>query len=1229
MSVSPTVLLAATSENYTQVSGGFAIVAGQTESETYAVQHYVGAAVAVGSTSSATYSGDSGFIPTAVTLVLPPVSILNLPASMTVGEPVTVTFLFPDAVVGFTETDISVTNGTLTDFTTVNGSTYTARISPTSSGTLRITVGEVSQDVPVKVNQSITFEQPTAQTYAPNGTFTVAASSNSDLLVSFTSTSTDVCTVAGSRVTILNAGNCILSATQAGNGIYNPAAAVQRTVTINKAVQTLTFAQPAVQAFQPNGTFSVSASSSANLTVAFASDTASVCTVSGNTVTIHAIGTCRLTASQAGDGNYNAATDISRDVVIRNSLGIPSISATSPVTLAATGTVSAYSLTTLGVAAADNGVSMTPVAYYRDGACADTVPANYATACRRVAPSGFTSGQHRLWWVVQDSDGNRNQTAQTLNVLPQVGFAKDLILIGTPGSGMVQVALVLSGEAVGNTAFSVPFTLSGTASHPTDHNLVAGNFTFAAGQTVSDPVAVTLGNAPVDGNTLVITLNTQAAVFNQTGAAIDPAVQRVTAGSKTTQTITISQQRTYPPRLSNLRGSQGTAPNTVSGSTFDKIKGTVQLSFGLEDLDGGRYSYSWVTSNPQLLLANGSPLTSATDASPTLDIANLNAGSYYLEVAVTDSTAPTSLPAKIEVMLQVLDATTLSPTQDSDSDGNADATEGLGDNDGDGIANYRDAYDDQANVLPTDSTIPRDALVRTRPGLRIRIGTTAIAAATNDAKVTLDDLTQHGDRGQPASNATFTNATMAHLFDYEIENLDVPADTAGAGNTADVVLPLSTPLAADSQFFKYDAVNGWRVFTEDANNRLAWASWLDGVAGNCPEANSTAYTADTAQKAGKTCLRVTLQDGGANDADGVVNGRIVDPLGVGASVPIVIDPPAPPPVIDPPAPPPVIDPPAPPPVIDPPAPPPVIDPPRPTVSIMGLPSSVTTGRTYRVTFQFSEDVIGFEASDINLINGTLSRFIRVDDNTYTARITSTNKDTLTISIPSRSLHNHSGNSPITTTLNVVTDGHLYISDIKAIGQEVAPPDMASKAVKAAGINNIAIDDTFVSLAKRECLPHKEGIAALYVAFFNRAPDTGGLHYWAVESGLTLEQVADSFFYQAETQAAYPPGTTNTEFVTRVYRNLFGREPDPTGLAYWTSELDSGRIYRNLSILAFINGAQGADKRLLDNKTAVGCYFADQDLVEQEGLAHQVMQGVTADANSFANTKALIDIFVRR
>ena len=271
-----------------------------------------------------------------------------------------------------------------------------------------------------KPSQTVAFapETPTSKTFAPNGTFTLTASSTSSLPVSFSSTTPEVCTVKDHTVTMLKVGDCALTATQAGDDNYSAAIPVNRTVVIGKADQTLTFAQPAEQAFQPNGRFSVSASSSANLTVAFASGTASVCTVSGNTVTMHAIGTCRLTASQAGDSNYNAATDISRDVVIRNSLGIPSISATSPVTLVATDTVSAYSLTTLGVAAADNGVSLTPVAYYRDGACADTVPADYATACSPVASAGFTSGQHSLWWVVQDSDGNRNQAAQTLNVVP-------------------------------------------------------------------------------------------------------------------------------------------------------------------------------------------------------------------------------------------------------------------------------------------------------------------------------------------------------------------------------------------------------------------------------------------------------------------------------------------------------------------------------------------------------------------------------------------------------------------------------------------------------------------------------------------------------------------------------------------------------------------------------------------------------------------------------------------
>lgn len=94
------------------------------------------------------------------------------------------------------------------------------------------------------------------------------------------------------------------------------------------------------------------------------------------------------------------------------------------------------------------------------------------------------------------------------------------------------------------------------------------------------------------------------------------------------------------------------------------------------------------------------------------------------------------------------------------------------------------------------------------------------------------------------------------------------------------------------------------------------------------------------------------------------------------------------------------------------------------------------------------------------------------------------------------------------------------------------------------------------------VPTKESVTKLYVATFNRAPDATGLEYWVNDSfngEAELELIAQSFFDQPETQDAYPPNTTSTEFVGAVYSNLFNREPDEGGLNYWVAELDSGRL----------------------------------------------------------------------
>lgn len=149
-------------------------------------------------------------------------------------------------------------------------------------------------------------------------------------------------------------------------------------------------------------------------------------------------------------------------------------------------------------------------------------------------------------------------------------------------------------------------------------------------------------------------------------------------------------------------------------------------------------------------------------------------------------------------------------------------------------------------------------------------------------------------------------------------------------------------------------------------------------------------------------------------------------------------------------------------------------------------------------------------------------------------------------------------------------------------------------------------------------PTRENVTRLYVATFNRAPDAAGLAYWVKDSGLQLEQIAQSFFEQPETKRKYPPGTPAKTFIETVYRNLFNRDPDPSGRNYWEKELQSGRIAKPVFILAVINGAQdtaaGRDKTILENKKEVGLYFSFYGYNDTD-FAQSIMKSVGETHNT--------------
>ncbi len=168
-----------------------------------------------------------------------------------------------------------------------------------------------------KANQTISFAALAGKTYG-DAPFAVSASATSGLAVTFSSTTPSVCTVSGSTVTIAATGTCTIAADQAGNANYNAAPQFPQSFTVGQGTQTIAGFAPATPiAYAPGGTFALTATGGASgNAVTFASTTPAICTVSGATATIVAVGSCTLTANQAGNANYTAAAQVTAGVAI-------------------------------------------------------------------------------------------------------------------------------------------------------------------------------------------------------------------------------------------------------------------------------------------------------------------------------------------------------------------------------------------------------------------------------------------------------------------------------------------------------------------------------------------------------------------------------------------------------------------------------------------------------------------------------------------------------------------------------------------------------------------------------------------------------------------------------------------------------------------------------------------------------------------------------------------------
>lgn len=466
-----------------------------------------------------------------------------------------------------------------------------------------------------------------------------------------------------------------------------------------------------------------------------------------------------------------------------------------------------------------------------DGAnCCNTTPLTVNNGTVRLPP-----GNNTITWQATDRKNNNGSDTQNVQIRPLVSISKDQI--GVEGAA-VGFKVLLNGPAL-SYPYNVPFTIDGasTAANPSDHDLVAGNATFTSGTETTVTVNLVNDGAGDDGETLIVNLDTSPVDVN--------------GGIKTQHIMTITENNVAP----NVTLTMQQSPPSSDTVLITPSGGLVRVTATVVDLNASdTHTYDWSGTASQLTDTDGDTANSVFEFDPT----SLTAGVYSMRVFVEDNNSASDTT---ELAFSVVLVAPTLGTGDTDGDTVNDVTEGTDDSDSDGIPDYLDNIT-ASNVVPETVSVTNAFLLECDPGVLCRLGREALAGAGGGVLVPANQVVEDT-----------THNNIGGLFDFEIHELPT------AGQSVRVVIPQVIVIPEDAVYRKL--ANGvWSDFVEDSNNALHSVA---GQAGFCPPPGDAAW--QPGLTAGHYCLQLTIEDGGPNDADGLVNNSIKDPGGVALALP--------------------------------------------------------------------------------------------------------------------------------------------------------------------------------------------------------------------------------------------------------------------------------------------------------------------------------------------------------
>jgi hypothetical protein len=153
------------------------------------------------------------------------------------------------------------------------------------------------------------------------------------------------------------------------------------------------------------------------------------------------------------------------------------------------------------------------------------------------------------------------------------------------------------------------------------------------------------------------------------------------------------------------------------------------------------------------------------------------------------------------------------------------------------------------------------------------------------------------------------------------------------------------------------------------------------------------------------------------------------------------------------------------------------------------------------------------------------------------------------------------------------------------------------------------------------------VVKLYIAYFNRAPDSAGLVFWSERDS---SEIAAAFGASSEFKSLHA-SQSNAQLVQSIYHSVFGRAAETAGVKYWSGLLDSGAVSRDALPARLALGAQGGDIDTLEYKAAAALAFTNELDTAAEILGYQSPLGTAlvpyfdrvSDEASLIAFKALI------